>query len=169
MSRIPREIDYFLGVAEAVAKRGDCTRRIVGCVLAKDGEILSTGFNGLQAGRPGCFSENGCPRGRLSSAELPTMSDYAEGLGLCQAYHAEVNAIASAWSRSVSVRGATAYVVSLVRGSGYCQYWDELTQDWLGLHPEQAVCRPCREALRNAGVGLYVVPTKHRGTWTAAT
>lgn len=54
---------YFLGIARAVAARGDCTRAKVGAVIARGHRIVSTGYNGAPAGHPGCL-EGACPRGR---------------------------------------------------------------------------------------------------------
>lgn len=120
--------DYFLDIAKAVAKRADCTRRQVGCVIVgTDRRIISTGYNGLAAGRPGCASEGACPRGRLSYDEVPLDLAYDHGKGLCQAIHAEANALLYATS---SVRGATAYLT----------------------HPP---CPTCRNLLEGAGVYGY--------------
>ncbi|WP_405977731.1 hypothetical protein [Streptomyces sp. NBC_00158] len=42
---------YFVGIAEAVAARGDCHRSQVGAVLVgPDRRIRSTGYNGVSAG-----------------------------------------------------------------------------------------------------------------------
>ena len=38
--------EYFLGIAEAVAKRSTCIRRQYGAVIVKDDVIVSTGYNG---------------------------------------------------------------------------------------------------------------------------
>lgn len=55
---------YFLGVAEAVAVRADCTRRRIGAVIVDpDRRIVSTGYNGAPSGQPGCLSAGACPRG----------------------------------------------------------------------------------------------------------
>lgn len=56
--------DYFLGIAEAVAARADCTRRQVGAVIVHDHRIVATGYNGAAPGQPGCLSAGACPRGR---------------------------------------------------------------------------------------------------------
>lgn len=86
--------DYFLGIAEAVSMRADCTRRKVGAVLVDtEHRILSTGYNGAPAGEPGCLTAGACPRGRVGRDVVQTRTSYTEGAGRCIAVHAEVNAI----------------------------------------------------------------------------
>lgn len=59
-------VDYFLGIADSVAVRADCTRRRVGAVVvdASTKHIISTGYNGAAPGEPGCLSDGACPRGQ---------------------------------------------------------------------------------------------------------
>ena len=38
--------EYFMEIAQVVAKRSNCTRRHVAAVIVKDRHILSTGYNG---------------------------------------------------------------------------------------------------------------------------
>ena len=100
--------DYFLGIAQAVAARADCTRRQVGAVIVRDHRIVATGYNGAPPRHPGCLSAGACPRGRhfLSVAPLcfcgqpwpcpetvEPDSSYDTGPGACIALHAEQNAI----------------------------------------------------------------------------
>lgn len=64
MSERPGWDEYFMGIAAAVAKRADCTRRQVGCVIVgPDHRIVSTGYNGGPAGGKSCLKGE-CPRGR---------------------------------------------------------------------------------------------------------
>lgn len=84
--------EYFLGIAEAVSLRGDCRRRQAGAVIVDDlHRVVSTGYNGVEPGEPGCLS-GACPRGLLSPAECPPGSPYTN----CISTHAEANAIAYA-------------------------------------------------------------------------
>jgi dCMP deaminase len=48
--RRPDWDDYFLGIARAVAARGECVRSRVGAVLVRDNRIVATGYNGVPAG-----------------------------------------------------------------------------------------------------------------------
>lgn len=91
-SQRPDWVTYFLGIAEAVSKRGDCTRRQVGAVLVRpDNTISSVGYNGTAAGVRGCLA-GACPRGQLSYEELPAGVGY--DTSSCIALHAEMNCLA---------------------------------------------------------------------------
>lgn len=51
----PSKDRTFLEIASALAKRGTCIRKQVGCVLVDElGQILSTGYNGVARGLPHC-------------------------------------------------------------------------------------------------------------------
>lgn len=84
MNRISRD-ELGLLLATAWSMRGTCTRRKVGCVLVDaDGYVLSSGYNGPAKDEPHCIDVP-CP-----GAKAPP----GTGLDLCQAIHAEMNAIA---------------------------------------------------------------------------
>lgn len=84
--------DYFLGIAEAVARRADCRRRHVGAVLVANNRIVATGYNGAPSGGPSCLAGQ-CPRGLLDSAAVAPGSSYDTGAGSCVALHAEQNCL----------------------------------------------------------------------------
>lgn len=129
--------DWFLGIAQAVSARADCTRSLVGAVIARDHELIQPGYNGAPPGEPGCLSAGACPRGRhydtgrIHNAALPSWGVLAPsgttacGCGLpwpcmaaarpgegdyadCTAIHAEANAIIRAGRDRC--QGATIYV-----------------------------------------------------------
>lgn len=117
----PEWDDYFLGIAMAVAARGECQRSKVGAVLVKDKRIRATGYNGAPAGAPSCL-QGACPR--AFSNAVPGKSSYSEGPTACIAIHAEANALLFA-SRD-DCEGATIYVtrapcdgcLRFIKGSG---------------------------------------------------
>lgn len=83
--RISRD-QLYMNIVRNIAARGTCTRRQVGCVLVDSrGRILSTGYNGVAAGRDHCNDGHHPCKGAL----LPS----GTGLDQCQAIHAEQNAI----------------------------------------------------------------------------
>ncbi len=81
--------EYFLGIAQAVAARADCSRRKVGAVIVRENRIVSTGYNGAPPGGPSCLAGQ-CPRGL---SDVTPGSSYDTGPGSCVAIHAEGNAI----------------------------------------------------------------------------
>jgi dCMP deaminase len=82
--------DYFLEIAKAVSLRGDCSRRQVGAVIAKDNRIVATGYNGAPSGHPGCLTNGACPR---AYTDVAPGSSYDTGPGACIGIHAEANAL----------------------------------------------------------------------------
>ena len=75
---------YFLEIAKTVAQRATCPRRQVGCVLVNSrNHIVATGYNGVPSGFTHCIDVN-CEGAKYSSGE---------GLDVCEAIHAEVNAL----------------------------------------------------------------------------
>ena len=100
MSR-PSWPEYFVTIAEMVAKRSTCLRRHVGAILVKDKRILATGYNGAPAGLKHC-EEVGCIR---QNASIPS----GERHELCRGLHAEQNAIIQAAYHGISIAGSTLY------------------------------------------------------------
>lgn len=100
MSR-PSWPEYFMTIAEMVAKRSTCLRRHVGAILVKDKRILATGYNGAPAGLKHC-EEVGCIR---QNASIPS----GERHELCRGLHAEQNAIIQAAYHGISISGSTLY------------------------------------------------------------
>lgn len=81
----PSKVQYFSAIALLVASRASCIRRKVGCVLIDErGFVLSTGYNGVPAGKPHCIETGQCKGAREKSGQ---------GLELCEAIHAEQNAL----------------------------------------------------------------------------
>ena len=89
---------YFMRIAREAAGRATCPRRHVGCVLVRDGAIISTGYNGAARGLPHCDDEGvGC----------------AMDHGHCtRTIHAEANALFTAARHGVRTLGATAFITT---------------------------------------------------------
>ena len=49
---------YMMNLARMAASRATCPKRSVGAILARDGRIVSTGYNGSPPGMQHCFEEN---------------------------------------------------------------------------------------------------------------
>lgn len=118
--------EYYLNIALAVSERADCTRRKVGAIVVQGDRIVSTGYNGAPAGKPGCLTASACPRGQMSIDDILPGSSYDTGAGACIALHAEQNAILRA---GLECRGAKLYLTHspcdgctrLIEGSGIAE------------------------------------------------
>ena len=89
----PSYDEWFIGLAQVIATRSTCARRAVGAVIVdRENRILSTGYNGVPQGVRHC-TDHPC-----AGAGAPS----GQGLDVCQALHAEQNAIA----RLMDVRAA---------------------------------------------------------------
>lgn len=89
---------YFMAIARQVATRATCDRKLVGAVLVRDRQILSTGYNGSPRNLPHCDEA-----GHL-------LVDVGWRQSCFRTVHAEANAVAQAARVGVRVEGATAYV-----------------------------------------------------------
>ena len=80
-------------IADKVKLRSTCLSRQVGCVLVKDKQILSTGYNGSIPGHDHC-SPTTCEKGCKTTI------------------HAEVNAVISAARRGIKINGCDVYTTT---------------------------------------------------------
>lgn len=94
--------DYFMEVADAISKRATCDRGRSGCVVAKDRQILVTGYVGSPQGLPHC-DEAGHELKKLIHEDGHTTQHCVRTV------HAEQNAICQAAKRGISIEGATLY------------------------------------------------------------
>ena len=92
-----------MSIAVGVRARANCKGSHIGAVLAREGHIVSTGYNGTPHGTTNC-DEGGCDR--CSNRER-----YPSGTGydLCICVHAEQNALLSAARFGISVDGTLLY------------------------------------------------------------
>jgi dCMP deaminase len=97
--------DYFMDLANLVARRSTCLRRAVGAVLVKEHRVLSTGYNGAPAKIRHC-AEVGCLRESMNI-------ESGQRHELCRGIHAEQNAIIQAAYHGVAIRGASLYCTNL--------------------------------------------------------
>ena len=95
--------NYYLDLAEVVAKRSTCLRRHYGAVIVKNDEVISTGYVGAPRGRVNCTDRGTCVREAL---QIPRGERYE----LCRSVHAEQNAIIQAAVLGQSIEGGTIYI-----------------------------------------------------------
>lgn len=93
---------YFMKLSQVVAKRSNCMKRAVGCVIVRDCRIVATGYNGTPFGMENC-NQGGCER-------CNSMQDSGVGLETCYCIHAEENAIIEGGRQKTD--GGTAYITT---------------------------------------------------------
>ena len=107
--------NYLWSLAFEVAKRSTCDRFFAGCVIARDGKILSTGYNGSPDGEPHC-DEAGHelvmvePTGLISSGDKVKEKLAYLPVHCVRTIHAEINAIINAAYSGMSIAYADWYI-----------------------------------------------------------
>jgi dCMP deaminase len=94
--------EKLMASVNEVARKSNCVRRSVGAIIVRQGQIISTGWNGVSEAHLNC-REAGCPR-------CITGGDTGSGYETCICIHAEQRAIADAARRGVSTDDSIIYV-----------------------------------------------------------
>lgn len=134
MERVSKH-NYYLDIAQTVAERSTCLRKMYGAIIVKNDVIISTGYNGAPRGRKNCSDLMVCMRDKL---QIPRGERYE----LCRSVHAEANAIISA-SRE-QMLGATLYMVCV----------DSKTHE---LVSGTSSCMMCKRQVLNAGIETVII------------
>ena len=134
MNRVSKH-NYYLDIAQTVAERSTCLRKMYGAIIVKNDSIISTGYNGAPRGRKNCSDVGNCMRDALN---IPRGERYE----LCRSVHAEANAIIAA-SRD-QMLGATLYMVCV----------NAKTHE---LEPGTSSCMMCKRQVINAGIETVVI------------
>jgi dCMP deaminase len=128
-TRISRD-DALMQIAELMSERSTCLRLQVGALVAREGRILVTGYNGAPSGVPHCSSDT-C----------------GERLPCIRAVHAEANCMAFAAKHGIQLDGAEMYTTDspcincahLIINAGIAcvtymrEYRDKSPIDWLHM------------------------------------
>ena len=134
MDRVSKH-NYYLDIAQTVAERSTCLRKMYGAIIVKNDSIISTGYNGAPRGRQNCTDLGVCMRDKLG---IPRGERYE----LCRSVHAEANAIISAPREQML--GATLYMVGVNAKTGE-------------LEPAISSCMMCKRQVINAGIANVVL------------
>ncbi len=134
MDRVSKH-NYYLDIAQTVAERSTCLRKMYGAIIVKNDSIISTGYNGAPRGRKNCTDLGVCMRDKLG---IPRGERYE----LCRSVHAEANAIISA--PRDQMLGATLYMVGVNAKTGE-------------LESEISSCMMCKRQVINAGIASVVL------------
>jgi len=130
--------NYFIEIAKVVSSRATCLRRKYGAVIVKDRVIVSTGYNGSPRGIDNCIDTGKCTRQELN---IPSGERYE----LCEAVHAEQNAIINAPPERR--KGAVIYVAGFEEDGSFAN---------------GKPCKLCDRMIRNAQI-LEVIYLSNNG------
>lgn len=139
------KINYYLGIAKAVAQRGTCLRKNYGCIIVKNDEIISTGYTGAPRGRVNCIDLGYCVKKKY----FPDVRH--GGYDACRSVHAEQNAMLSSCRKDMI--GATMYLTGFRMDTGEYEK---------GASP----CQMCRKMIINAGIEKVVIRGEKEGEYT---
>lgn len=133
MSR-PTKEEYYLNIAEAVSKRSTCLRAQCGAIIINKDGILSTGYNGNPRSTVNCCDIGTCPRASFKPSE---------GTHLCNAVHAEMNALMNLCRHGgASTTGSTLFV------------WFKRLDTSINTYNKP--CNNCMKHIQNSGI-KYIV------------
>jgi dCMP deaminase len=154
----PTRNETCMGVAQLIRLRGTCSRMQVGVAIAREGRILSTGYNSAPAGMDHCNHDCTCD----VSSSLMGLGIHADWCPanpdrVCEVtIHAEINAICWAARHGISLMGAdlfTTYLFCLncakavINAGIVCVYYAEEYHDKRGM-----------ELVVEAGLSLIDLP-----------
>lgn len=96
--------EYFMEIMHTVSKRATCDRGRSGCVIAKDNQLLVSGYVGSPVGLKHCDEDGHIIKKVMHIDEGDRISEHC-----VRTVHAEQNAICQAAKRGISIDGATLY------------------------------------------------------------
>ena len=134
MDRVSKH-NYYLDIAQTVAERSTCLRKMYGAIIVKNDSIISTGYNGAPRGRANCSDLQYCMRDKLN---IPRGERYE----LCRSVHSEANAIIAAPREQML--GATLYMTCIDPASGE-------------IVGGVCSCMMCKRMIINAGIARVVI------------
>ncbi len=94
---------YYMNIAEEVSQRATCFSMHFGCIIVKDDQIVSTGYNGAPRKTKDCYELGFCLRRKLG---IPSGTQYET----CRSVHGEQNAIINAARAGTGLLGADLYL-----------------------------------------------------------
>jgi len=100
--------EYFMAIAKIVSTRSTCSSRRNGCIIVRDKQILSTGYNGSIPGDEHC-NEKTMPDGSKYCARRALNVPDIDKYNFCVGSHAENNAICQAGKLGISLNHSIAY------------------------------------------------------------
>ena len=139
MSKTISKDEYYLNIAKEVSRKSTCFRRIIGAIIIRDDQIISTGYAGAPRKTKDSLEHGFCLRDKL---KIPHGQRYE----LCRSVHAEQNAIINAARAGVSLLGGDMYLYGSIPGKN---------------GPINALpCFICKKMIINAGIRRVICSTE---------
>ena len=142
-SRVSKN-QYYLNIAEEVSRRSTCLSTHFGCIIVRDDQIISTGYNGAPRGTKDCMELGNCLRRKLNVA---SGTQYE----LCRSVHAEQNALINAARAGVSLLGGKIFLFGRKVFDG--------DEQLIKAYP----CFICKKMILNAGIGEVIANDEKGG------
>ncbi len=130
--------NYYMKIAESVAIKSNCLCTVIGCIVVKDDQIISTGYVGAPRKTKDCIDLGFCIR-RKKNVKSGT------GYEMCRSVHAEMNAIINAARSGVSILGGDMFLYAAKRVDG-----DKTVP--IKAYP----CLLCKKIIINAGLNRLI-------------
>ena len=131
--------EYYMNIAREVSRKSTCFRRVIGAIIIRDDQIISTGYAGAPRKTKDSIEHGFCLRDKL---KIPHGHRYE----LCRSVHAEQNAIINAARAGVSLLGGNMYLYGSTPGKD---------------GPIDALpCFICKKMIINAGLERVICSTK---------
>jgi dCMP deaminase len=128
-----------MNIAREVSRKSTCFRRVIGAIIIRDDQIISTGYAGAPRKTKDSLQHGFCLRDKL---KIPHGQRYE----LCRSVHAEQNAIINAARAGVSLLGGDMYLYGSIPGKA---------------GPIDALpCFICKKMIINAGLERMICSTK---------
>jgi dCMP deaminase len=138
----PSKDEYYLDLAKSVCRRSTCLSVMIGAVIIRDDQVISTGYCGAPRGTKSSQAHGYCLRRQMG---IPSGQRYE----ICRSVHAEQNAIINAARSGVSLLGGDMYI--------YGNRFDK--DELLDAFP----CFICKKMIINAGLKRVVCSLKGGG------
>lgn len=99
LGQIKRTDGYYIDKCLELTARSTCLRTKIACLIVKDDQIISTGYNGAPDSLESCAAKGKCPK---AASGL----EWEAGNAICRGVHGEMRAMAQA---KTDLEGATVY------------------------------------------------------------
>jgi dCMP deaminase len=138
--------NYYLDIAEVVAKRGSCLRRNFGAVIVNHDQIISSGYTGAPRGRKNCPDLKECRRDKFG---IPRGERYE----FCRSVHAEANAVIHTSRKEML--GSVLYLAGMEANNSAGEERKEKEEGKYVMNASP--CEMCKRLIINSGISKVII------------